>query len=595
MRTAEDIIELYHQRRKDIDPIRAQAIEVRDTYNGEIVVPLPELNDVRKPAVANLLQQGLDHLGMRISSVQPDIWYPAMKPGVDVSEKNAKTRRQVNMAWWRAARMNLKDRKRARYLVGYASSPVVLWPDFKTQMPTWQVRDPLTSFPSDQSGPDDLHPSDCIFSYKRTWKWLKEHYDVNGLERGSFRKDFDKFDVVEYVSDEQATLIVLGKESMGGPVALPHKELVNLKNRTGVCWAVVPGRITLDKPMGQYDGIVGLYQMQARLMALEVIAVEEGIFPRMWWYSADANRQPNIMVEANGKDGTVGMVSGGTPYIENKNPTYLAGPTIDRIEYAQRQNSVPAEFGGQSTSNIRTGRRGEQVLGAAVDPWVQEAQEILAASKEEENRIAVAIDKTYWGETSKSVYVGTKKDKAVTYVPNKAFESDENLVSYSFPGTDVQSLTIMGGSLVGMGILPKKEFARIHPLTQGDSEAFMDQVTAEGIDAAVLSAFQTAAATPVDAGGMHVADAAAVAALVRSNKKNLYEAIEQVQAARQAQQAQALPPESPEIQPGLEGTEPRAPEEIPEGEPSMGNLRSILGNLRMTASTVPAERGPVRT
>ena len=48
---------------------RVKAIEVRDTYEGGIAVPLPELSKDEQIAVANLVQQGTDQLGMRVSSV----------------------------------------------------------------------------------------------------------------------------------------------------------------------------------------------------------------------------------------------------------------------------------------------------------------------------------------------------------------------------------------------------------------------------------------------------------------------------------------------------------------------------------------------
>jgi len=38
--------------------------------------------------------------------------------------------------------------------------------------------------------------------------------------------------------------------------------------------------------MGQFDSLVGMYQLQSKLMALEVIAVERGIFLTLILYLA---------------------------------------------------------------------------------------------------------------------------------------------------------------------------------------------------------------------------------------------------------------------------------------------------------------------
>ncbi|NCV60837.1 MAG: hypothetical protein EBW52_05455, partial [Betaproteobacteria bacterium] len=42
------------------------------------------------------------------------------------------------------------------------------------------------------------------------------------------------------------------------------------------------------------------------------------------------------------------------------NPGYKTDTALDRLERQERlEGSIPAEFGGESASNIRTGRRGE--------------------------------------------------------------------------------------------------------------------------------------------------------------------------------------------------------------------------------------------
>ena len=59
-------------------------------------------------------------------------------------------------------------------------------------------------------------------------------------------------------------------------------ELERVPNPLGQTPVVCAQRISLDGAQGQFDGILGMYQMQARLMALEVIAVQKGVFPDTW-------------------------------------------------------------------------------------------------------------------------------------------------------------------------------------------------------------------------------------------------------------------------------------------------------------------------
>jgi ribosomal protein L16 Arg81 hydroxylase len=68
MLAAQEIVELYNQRKKNDGPIKEQMRRIRDLANGDIVVPLNELDRNSKTSVANLLVQGLDQMSMRVAS-----------------------------------------------------------------------------------------------------------------------------------------------------------------------------------------------------------------------------------------------------------------------------------------------------------------------------------------------------------------------------------------------------------------------------------------------------------------------------------------------------------------------------------------------
>lgn len=126
--------------------------------------------------------------------------------------------------------------------------------------------------------------------------------------------------------------------------------------------AVVANRITLDKPRGQFDGVMGMYYTRARLQALTEIAIERGIFPEEYLI-ARTGENPEILQVADGKAGQLGVVKGGDIQQLQLNPGYKTDTALDRLERQERlEGAIPAEFGGESASNIRTGRRGESVL-----------------------------------------------------------------------------------------------------------------------------------------------------------------------------------------------------------------------------------------
>ena len=80
MKTVDEIVSLYTTRSRANDGAKARMRNLRDYYNGDVIVPLPELNSDETSAVANLLSQGLDQTAMRIASTAPDIYCPPTDP-----------------------------------------------------------------------------------------------------------------------------------------------------------------------------------------------------------------------------------------------------------------------------------------------------------------------------------------------------------------------------------------------------------------------------------------------------------------------------------------------------------------------------------
>jgi hypothetical protein len=562
---------------------------IRDHYNGDVIVPLPEIDSTEASAVANLLAQGLDQTAMRIASVTPDIVCPPEDESSKQAQKFAAIRRKALFGWWQNSRIDMQLAKRARHLIGYANTIVQIRFDQEKGCPTWHVRDPLTAYPSNLRGVTDMTPADCVFGYEKSYGWIRRQYPEAALRFAGGVSDAPldtdrPIELIEYVDHEEYVLVAVRNpaESVGmysrnsdtGPVVA---ELERVPNLTGVCPVVVSQRISLDEPNGQFDGILGMYQQQAKLMALEVIAVQKGIFPDTWLIGR-AGEQPNIINAANGLTGEVGVIRGGDLRDMQLQPGFMTNPAIDRLERAQRLTAgVPAEFGGESTSNIRTGRRGDAVLSAVVDFAVQESQRILARSLETENKIAIDMAKSYAGNKSKSFYVSMGKVKGkVDYVPNKHFTTDDNVVSYSHAGADINNLVIAGGQRLQMGTMSKESFMKIDPLVE-DVEAERDAVTSEQLEQSLLAGLQQQAAS----GAIPPSDIARIIDLVKADKEELAGAVEKVQREAQERQAEMVSPTSPEAQSGIAqpgaGAEAMAAPPPAEGGPA--GLRELLGAL----------------
>lgn len=599
MKSVEEIVALYKERLDAQGPILNQMREVRQLANGDVIVPLNELDRNTRSSVANLLVQGLDQMSMRVSSTMPSPYFPALREGQDRSMKLARDRKRAMLAIWDENRMNMKMRRRARHLLAYSNSPVFIKPNFDKRIPEWQLRNPLDTFPAPSVDVDNPVPDNCIFTYGRTYRWLTQNYGdaINGVLRVGNPSWDTMFKILEYVCDNEVVTVVLGAEKTLDPMTgaysmgAPAVELERVINKTGMPLVVVPQRITLDKPHGQFDGLLGMYYTRARLQALTEIAIERGIFPDEYLVARQGDN-PEIIQIADGKTGQLGVVKGGDIQQLQTNPGYKTDVALDRLERQERlEGAIPAEFGGESGTNIRTGRRGDSVLAATVDFRVQEAQDIFASSMVQEDKIAIAIEKTYWGNSSKSFFISGMGGGIKDYTPNKMWETDFHYVAYSAAGSDVNSLIVGLGQRLGTGLMSKESAREADPLIS-DPEMERDRIMAEGIEAALLSSIQAQAADPN--GPYQPDDLAYIAEQVQSNKMSLSEAIMSAQKRAQARQAAAAPQGSPETMPGLSapGMGMEAGMGGPAGSPQLGDLLGRLGG-GAGASAQPQSPGGV--
>jgi len=372
---------------------------------------------------------------------------------------------------------------------------------------------------------------------------------------------------------------------MGAPVAegmtpperagLETIELERMPNRTGMPLSVIPSRISLDTPKGQYDGVLGMYFTRARLQALTEIAIERGIFPDEYLV-ARAGENPEIIQMADGKTGQLGVVKGGDIQQLQTNPGYKTDTALDRLERQERlEGAIPAEFGGESGTNIRTGRRGENVLSSTIDFRVQEAQAVFEQALYEEDKIAIAIELAYWGNQKKSFFLQGRASGGMTnYVPNKVFETDFHYVSYPSSGSDVNGLIVGLGQRLGTGLMSKESARESDPLIT-DPELEKDRITSESVEAALLSSIQAQAADPN--GPYQPDDLAYLTMLTVEKNMSLYQAVQKTQQRAQERQAAMAPVGAPETMPGL--AMPGMGAEQPTAPQGAGGVEGLLAQL----------------
>lgn len=600
--SAEEIISLWHARRQYRGEWINRMQGVRDCFEGKIIVPLPELDESEAPSVANLLTQGVDQLGMRLSSVMPDASFPVARPGNTASERQASKARQALLAWWDMNGKQKLEAQRDRFLVAYGSGPVTVRPvsaKFHDQrkIPHWSVIDPLACFPSISGDPLDIEPHDTIIERQQTLAWLQDRYPLQaaGLFKGAHQPPDKLFSLLEYDGPEESILVVVGAprnireyvDPANGTA--PCEVLERTENRIGMCRTVVPGRITLGRLAGNFDMLVGMFVTQSRLQAYSEIAIRKGIFPELWAVTHPGSPGAvRIVREADGRQGIIGEIENGTIMPINPQPGQMTTQEIDRLERYQRvQGSIPSDWGGESATNIRTAKRGEQVASSASDPTLGELQNILAESMEAEDIRAIAIAKAYWGSRSTSFYVPRNGKKlADDYRPNDIFESDFHFVKYSMPGVDAASIPIELGQRTGTGEISMDTARRVDPLVE-DPDHERNQVDLEQLRHTLLAGLEAQA----QQGGLDPHEVAMIAQRFRDDPElEVEDALITVHQELQQQQADmaATPPGAPEAQPGLApAPPPGAPAGGAAGPPPLAQL---LAGLRQPNQQSPAEQ-----
>lgn len=607
MISAPEVAAAWNERYRDRGEALARMNDLAAAYDSDIDLAITELYRSEKPAAANLLYTNLHQYAMRVAGPDPTILCPPLRSGIKASEQKADLRRRVIYGWHEQNDMGQIRLQRAMWLLGFTSSPVVLRPCSKLQGPKWEPRDPRRFFPGD----GQLRPRDAVATSERTWGWLRDTYRYNdevlaklqALHKSGHRRDgtpgWDddhRVTLLEWWDDKWCMVVAVGDKPANPTMRLAESQKACVidayPNLAGVTPVVNPTPVSLDpdKPRSQFDGMLGSYQMRSRLLALSYIAVERGIFPETWAEPNNSTDEPRVVQTPEPRQGQIGIVSGGRIRRESPDPQYASGQLIDRLEYNERHSgSAPPEFGGSGATNVRTGRRGGQVMGATVDEYIATYQLRLAQSLTAEIDIAARIDRAYFGDRDKELFVTLKGAAGtVKYKPNDLWETTTVTVRYPFAGTDISNLTLEAGQLVGLEALSRERLMELHPLVP-DVEKEKDQITAENIERAFFQNLMTMAADPASPVTMSMLSR--LRQMILSDKVEWWDAWDRLQKEAAEEQAAMQAGELEAPMPGIDGgvVPPSAVAGPDESMPAMQDLGAMLMATRGPRMTVRGE------
>jgi len=394
---------------------------------------------------SNLLLSGLERQAQKIGR-QPTI-KTDMIPIADTNtaREKAEKRARIIRAWDDTSRMELQYPQMARWLTGYGFTLHVIREQTygDTTIPIAQLRDPYDVFPG-AWGPDQQPDEVAVWrnvSRKELMRRYPHHAEkmqstwagssvggvaILGQGSGWEGQSGEPTQLVEYMCNdgcyvlcpEIGVLDFIPNPLMGGPAF------------------VITKRFSFDKLTGQYDHVVGLMAMMAKLNILALIATEDSVF-----------RETNIIGEM-----TTENYDRGRKAINLFEPgTRIEKPTSDQLQQTwqainvmERQLRVVAGYpvadDGQSPNSFATGQ-GIRELGSSANQNVKEYQTAIKHSVELIDRKRLEWEevmhpderkKVYWyegGNHFEETYVATKdidKDYRTSRVYGAMATFDEN-------------------------------------------------------------------------------------------------------------------------------------------------------------------------
>lgn len=503
-RSWEDIMSIAAQRQHEGSPLMKQMREIRDRYNGDIVYPWAEQiagGQDMPNLTPHLVGEAIDNYGLRAASVMPALFCPATYPEKEQgtgSREWARTRRRLLAGTLARNRFELQARRFMRHLAGYSVASILIEPDFRTGMPRLKIINPMNSFPDPKVAEDYCDPVDCLYIHGYSASYLRRLYPQLRQENGGplSARDMgnDLWDMIQWVDEECMVYGLAGKRAVvygreasgwtGGTV-----ELSRIENRMEMFPGVAMARVTLDRIGSSLSHVMGQLDWAARLQLLDVVATEKAIYPDTYILS-DSNRVPILHTASgqwmDGRTGQANVVSDATAIGQLRHTPDPAGKqAIDRLERNTRASTgLAAQFGGETSNALRTGRGIDTMLGASVDPRVHEMQQIAQQLLPHAFKAILRCWSVYWpDETVKmwSFYPGDPGHVEAKPGMHIGQDSDEVGISYPIAGGDLQLTNIALSQMLGAGAISLETFRDRHPWID-DAESEKRKVVEEQLE-----------------------------------------------------------------------------------------------------------------
>jgi hypothetical protein len=410
-----------------------------------------ESSDADLLPAPNMLQSGIDRLAQKISGV------PQVRVDVpnEVDSARAKNRAEklerIVTSYDEKQNLNLQLAQAARWLPGYGFCAWVISTKRDANgyyYPSAELRDPFDTFPGN-FGPDQKPRELAVVRRVPRYKLAQiypefakeilkqDDEDDTGQEYQDYATPFMSYDTNREQQWEdntsQGVRIIEYYDQGGTYIIFPERNLILdfIPNTLSTPPFVFVKRVSFDQLKGQYDHVIGLMAMMAKINIMSAIAMEDSVF-------TETNISGEIESGQYRKGRfAINYLSPGTQVSKpQNNMPYQLFQQVDRLERQLRMvGGYPVTDDSQSPNSFVTGA-GLSELNSTMSLMINEYRELIKVGLTEMDAKRLEMD------TIMSYQTGITKKPIAGYLNGTAFS--ENYQPLVDIGGDYRTRRIYG-------------------------------------------------------------------------------------------------------------------------------------------------------
>ena len=398
----------------------------------------------------NLLQSGIDRLAQKISGV-PQVRVDILNGNESERAKfQAEKLERIVTSYDATQNLTTQLAQASRWLPGYGYCAWVISTKVDSNgyvYPSAELRDPYDTFPGN-FGPDQQPRELAVLRRVPRYKLaqiypefkdeiMRKDDDETGEDFTPVPTEFMSYDTntsQDWEDNTRAGLRIIEYYDQGGTyIVFPERKLILdfIPNVLSTPPFVFMKRISFDQLKGQYDHVIGLMGMMAKINIMSAIAMEDAVFT-----------ETNISGELESgqyRKGrfAVNYLSPGTQVSKpQNNMPYQLFQQVDRLERQLRLvGGYPVTDDAQSPNSFVTGA-GLQELNGAMSLMINEYREII------KNAIVEMDAKRLEMDVVLAYTTGVTKKPMIGYINGSAFS--ENYQPLKDIGGDLRTRRIYG-------------------------------------------------------------------------------------------------------------------------------------------------------